>query len=177
MAESDSLDQFRLKIYQTYQYYVDKTTTRVVQRWVALGVLVLMYVVRVCLLRGFYVVSYGLGIYNLNLFIGFLTPASDPSLEGPELPTRADEEFRPFARRLPEFKFWFSCFQSFVIGLILTLFPVFDVPVFWPVLLLYWVFLFLVTMKRQIRHMIKYRYLPFSWGKTTYAAKPEQPAK
>lgn len=42
---------------------------------------------------------------------------------------------------------------------------VFDVPVFWPILLLYWLMLLFVTMKRQIRHMIKHRYLPFTWGK------------
>lgn len=47
----------------------------------------------------------------------------------------------------------------------MTLLPMFDVPVFWPILLLYWLLLFAVTMKRQIKHMIKYRYLPFSTGK------------
>lgn len=47
----------------------------------------------------------------------------------------------------------------------MTFFSVFDVPVFWPILLLYWCVLFFVTMKRQIRHMIKYRYIPFSFGK------------
>ena len=26
--------------------------------------------------------------------------------DGPSLPTKANEEFRPFMRRLPEFKFW-----------------------------------------------------------------------
>ena len=26
--------------------------------------------------------------------------------EGPTLPTNSDDEFRPFIRRLPEFKFW-----------------------------------------------------------------------
>ena len=80
-----------------------------------------------------------------------------------------------------------------------TFFPVFDVPVFWPILLLYWCagrgccaslasssepeppladlarpppwclpcrfVLFFVTMKRQILHMIKHRYVPFSFGK------------
>lgn len=29
----------------------------------------------------------------------------------------------------------------------------------------YWFILFFVTMKRQIMHMIKYRYVPFSFGK------------
>lgn len=57
------------------------------------------------------------GIYLLNLFLAFLTPKIDPSLEmdtqeneleeGPSLPTKADEEFKPFIRRLPEFKFWY----------------------------------------------------------------------
>jgi hypothetical protein len=47
----------------------------------------------------------------------------------------------------------------------MTLFTMFDVPVFWPILLLYWLLLFTVTMKRQIKHMIKYRYLPFTTGK------------
>ena len=47
----------------------------------------------------------------LNLFLLFLTPKIDPSLEEEEqeatgLPTQADQEFRPFIRRLPEFKFW-----------------------------------------------------------------------
>jgi hypothetical protein len=55
--------------------------------------------------------SYALGIYLLNMFLAFLTPKFDPSIqededEGPSLPTRNDQEFRPFIRRLPEFKFW-----------------------------------------------------------------------
>jgi hypothetical protein len=45
------------------------------------------------------------------------------------------------------------------------------VPVFWPILLLYWIVLFVLTMKRQIRHMIKYRYVPFSLGKQRYTGK------
>jgi hypothetical protein len=47
----------------------------------------------------------------------------------------------------------------------MTLLPMFDVPVFWPILLLYWLLLFTVTMKRQIKHMIKYKYLPLTTGK------------
>ena len=55
---------------------------------------------------GFYIVTYALGIYNLNLLLGFLTPQVDPELEGPTLPSKKEDEFRPFVRRLPEFKFW-----------------------------------------------------------------------
>ena len=59
----------------------------------------------------------------------------------------------------------FSAFKALATGFCLTFFPVFDVPVFWPILLMYFLVLFFVTMKRQIKHMIKYRYIPFSFGK------------
>lgn len=55
----------------------------------------------------------------------------------------------------------------------MTFFPMFDLPVFWPVLLLYWIMLFTVTMKKQIKHMIKYKYVPFSLGKTRYKGRDE----
>ncbi|MFS8002144.1 putative retrieval of early ER protein Rer1 [Helianthus anomalus] len=54
--------------------------------------------------------SYALGIYILNLLIRFLSPQVDPEFQdlsdGPFLPNRSSDEFRPFVRRLPEFKFW-----------------------------------------------------------------------
>ena len=64
----------------------------------------------------------GYAIYLLNLFLAFLQPKFDPSLEDDlaadeveeggatadttTLPTAADDEFRPFVRRLPEWDFW-----------------------------------------------------------------------
>lgn len=69
---------------------------------------------------------------------------------GPSLPTRANEEFRPFIRRLPEFKFWYSVVKSTLLSIFLTFFQFFDVPVFWPILVLYFIVLFCITMKRQI---------------------------
>lgn len=59
--------------------------------------------------------------------------------------------------------------QSVLIGLFMTFFSIFDVPVFWPILVLYFFVLFYVTMKRQITHMIKHKYVPWSFGKTTYS--------
>ena len=55
--------------------------------------------------------------------------------------------------------------KAFLVAFVLTFLPMFDVPVFWPILLVYWLTLFVLTMKRQIRHMIKYKYVPFSFGK------------
>jgi hypothetical protein len=78
---------------------------------------------------------------------------------------------RPFARRLPEFKFWYSLTRSVVMAFFMTFFEIFDVPVFWPILLMYFFILFFVTMKRQINHMVKHRYVPWSFGKKKYAGK------
>ena len=55
-----------------------------------------------------------------------------------------------------------------IVAFSMTFFPVFDVPVFWPILLMYFIMLFTMTMKQQLRHMIKHKYVPFSWGKQTY---------
>jgi hypothetical protein len=102
-------------------------------------------------------VAYSLGIYLLNLFLAFLQPKFDPSNEAIDnemedgsaggLPTKQDEEFRPFIRRLPEFKFWYSATRAITIGFVCTWFSIFDVPVFWPVLVVYWLILFALTSK------------------------------
>lgn len=56
---------------------------------------------------------------------------------------------------------------------IMTFFSLFDVPVFWPILLCYWIVLFVLTMRRQITHMIKYKYIPFNLGKQVTAVAIE----
>lgn len=144
-----------------------------------------------------HLVCYSLGIYLLNLFLAFLQPKFDPSLtqdEGiedgdssqPTLPTKQDEEFRPFIRRLPEFKFWHSSTRAIAVAFFCSWWGLFNVPVFWPVLVIYCkpryhfkkgtclteslsvIILFSLTMRRQIQHMIKYRYVPFTFGKAKY---------
>ncbi|XP_072968906.1 protein RER1A-like [Typha angustifolia] len=160
-----------------YQHFLDKATPHVLRRWVGFSLVAFAYLLRVWLVQGFYIVTYALAIYVLNLFIAFLSPQVDPEMQeildgsGPSLPTRSSDEFRPFVRRLPEFKFWYSITRAFCIAFILTFFSVFDVPVFWPILLFYWMVLFTVTMKRQILHMVKHRYVPFSLGKQRYTGK------
>lgn len=59
----------------------------------------------------------------------------------------------------------YSSCKAFCLGFCTTFFSAFDIPVFWPILVAYWLVLFFLTMKRQIKHMIKHRYLPFSTGK------------
>uniref|UniRef100_H2YYQ9 Protein RER1 n=1 Tax=Ciona savignyi TaxID=51511 RepID=H2YYQ9_CIOSA len=170
----------RTKLTRLYQTWLDKTVPFVIPRWAATLVSYVLYFIRIYIIQGWYVVTYALAIYHLNLFIAFLSPKVDPSIyqddsddEGPQLPTGSAEEFRPFIRRLPEFKFWYSGTKAIVIAFICTLFTAFNIPVFWPILVMYFIILFGVTMKRQIKHMIKYRYLPFTHGKTKYKGKDD----
>ncbi len=79
--------------------------------------------------------------------------------DGPVLPSSrdGDGEFRPFSRKLPEFKFWQSGAKAVWISICCTFFKVLDLPVFWPILLMYFFVLVIVTMKDRVRHMIKYK--------------------
>jgi hypothetical protein len=135
------------------------------------------YFVRVFAAGGWYIVTYTLGIYLLNLLLAFLSPKFDPAGEeegasdgladvatgganSPSLlPTAGNQEFRPFIRRLPEFKFWYFSTRAFTIAFVCAWIKAFDVPAFWPILLVYWIMLFALTMRRQILHMIKHKYV------------------
>uniref|UniRef100_A0A8V0ZCA9 Protein RER1 n=1 Tax=Gallus gallus TaxID=9031 RepID=A0A8V0ZCA9_CHICK len=189
MSEGDSIGEsvhgkpsvvyrFFTRLGQIYQSWLDKSTPYTAVRWIVTLGLSFIYMIRVYLLQGWYIVTYALGIYHLNLFIAFLSPKVDPSLmedsdDGPSLPTRQNEEFRPFIRRLPEFKFWHSATKGILVAMACTFFEAFNVPVFWPILVMYFIMLFCITMKRQIKHMIKYRYIPFTHGKRKYKGKED----
>lgn len=175
-----------------YNKYLDSTVPHIGARWIAFGALLAVFLIRVILAQGWYVVCYALGIYLLNLFLLFLQPKFDPSLEqelqnenieegggdsssaaaGPSSAGGAgdydDGEFRPFIRRLPEFKFWYNAIRATIASLFISLFEIFDIPVFWPILLIYFILLFILTMRRQLQHMMKYKYLPFDLGKAKY---------
>lgn len=110
--KSSSLSEYTHTLSRRYQHILDKSTPHVLHRWIGFSVVVFIYALRVYFVQGFYIVTYGLGIYILQLFLAFLSPQVDPELQdGPSLPTRGSEEFRPFVRRLPEFKFWSVSFQ------------------------------------------------------------------
>eukprot|EP01085_Mycamoeba_gemmipara_P001323 Mycagemm_TRINITY_DN10329_c7_g4::TRINITY_DN10329_c7_g4_i1::g.1323::m.1323 type:complete len:199 gc:universal TRINITY_DN10329_c7_g4_i1:197-793(+) len=163
--------RYRGLIYHHYRQFLDASTPHIGARWAGTAVIGFLYVLRVYSLSGWHIVSYALGIYFLNLLIGFLAPAHDPEFDGGALPLKGDDEFRPFVRRLPEFKFWHATTRAFVIAIICTFFSFLNIPVFWPILLIYFLALFFVTMRKQIRHMIQFKYVPFTTGKKRYRGK------
>jgi len=183
--DSSSEENAISRLYGRYSFHsqriLDKLTPYHAVRWAFNVFLLFVFMYRVVSLQGFYIIAYVLGIFLLNQFILFLTPVViedlDDDEDEPHLPTKSDEEFRPFMRRLPEFKFWYTTYKSIIISILCTFFDIFDIPVFWPILVMYFITLFVVTMKRQIRHMIKHRYVPFSYGKVRYEGKGEPSPK
>ncbi|GAA5988855.1 hypothetical protein JCM11641_005044 [Rhodosporidiobolus odoratus] len=168
------------RLHQAYQAFLDRTTPFTLYRWGTTAGLFVLFVIRILWVQAYYIVAYALGIYLLNLFLAFITPKFDPALasdlaeteaeEGaPGLPTSQgdlqDGEFRPFIRRLPEFKFWYSATRAVFFSVTASFFRVFDVPVFWPILVMYFCILTFITLKRQVGHMRKYKYLPFDMGR------------
>jgi Rer1 family len=169
------LPRLKRGLQRQFQTYLDRSVPHTTGRWIVFALLLILYGFRVFMLQGFYIVTYGLGIYLLNHLIGFLSPLD----EDPSLPTAGgddDGEFRPFLRRLPEFVFWKKCCSAVCISFVMTFFSMFDIPVFWPILLVYFIVLFVLTMKRQIQHMIQHKYLPFNIGKKKYSKTASAPA-
>ena len=165
--------RFLMSLERVFTYYIDRTVLWMRARWIAFSVALALYLIRVSIVGGFYIITYALGIYLLNLLIGFLSPSVDPEeqdgLIDAALPQSGGDEFRPFTRKLPEFQFWYWGMRAVVLSIFATFFRFMDLPVFWPILLFYFVFLFIITMKQQILHMIKHRYVPWSTGnKSTY---------
>lgn len=116
-SPATAVSRWSFEVSRRYQHVLDKTVPHILHRWIACLVLVLIYAVRVYFVQGFYIITYGLGIYLLNLLMGFLSPQVDPEMQdGPSLPTRGSDEFRPFVRRLPEFKFWFAISLFIIVG-------------------------------------------------------------
>merc|ERR1712000_238307 len=127
-----------------HQRVLDDAVPHVGLRWIILVLCLGAYVMRIYHVvmyrpdtHGYHIVTYALGIYLLNLFVTFLQPRFDPALAEKEaaenddcsLPLKANEEFKPFIRRLPEFKFWVSAQRATVVCFTCTFFKVFDVPV------------------------------------------------
>ena len=176
-----SLDQksFFQKMDIYYNSIKDKIIIYKAQRWGVVAFLAVFYFIRMFRTKGYYALTYCIGIHFLNSFIGFISPLDDPEEDqlnngDSYLPQKNNEEFRPFQRKVKEYSFWSMMFWTFLIAIPMTFFEAFNIPVFWPLLLVYFILIFFLIMRRQIKHMIKYNYLPWDTGKKSYTRVPNQ---
>lgn len=159
-SASSPVTQYWQQYSMLFQHYLDKSTPHAAYRWIGTAILASIYILRVFYLQGFYIVSYGLGIYLLNLLIGFLSPLVDPQLEPSDsavLPTKGSDEFKPFIRRLPEFKFWLVISTLFVSSILCYSFIFLCI---WPVNYVTWLWAFIIcSLVVQLSWTERGRYL------------------
>ena len=136
----EKLEVLQMQAWQHYRKFVDDMGPYVWQRWASTGVFALLYLWRVGSLHGYYLVTYALGIFLLNQLMLFLSPKVDPvgeeSLPLP-LSNSLDDDFRPFVRALPEKEFWLRSTIALVFSMFCTFLPFLNIPVFWPILVIY----------------------------------------
>ena len=68
-----------------------------------------------------------------------------------------------------EMDFWKEMMSATTISAFLSLFQSTDIEIYWPLLLCYFIFMTGFLCRYKIEHMIRYRYIPFEFGKKSYA--------
>lgn len=133
---------------RVFNKLVEQSVPYTSYRWLAFTALLLAFVIRILLAQQWFLVTYTLGIYLLNMLLQFLQPKFDPAMagdglgndspvaaDGPQLPTTSSGgdggEFKPFIRKLPEYKFWYGATRATIMSLMCTLTQLTDIPVFW----------------------------------------------
>lgn len=66
---------------RAYRNLLDRSTPLTVQRWLFTAAVLFVFAGVVVIRQGWYIVCYALAIYLLNLFLAFLQPRFDPSLQ------------------------------------------------------------------------------------------------
>jgi Rer1 family len=174
-----------MKTQHLIQTYIDKSVMYRQERWIVLAAMLLLYVVKILRTGSHYLITYCLFLYLLHGFIGFCTPIDsdipDPldieeadSVHVPEDHIkRSADESKPFMRRLPEFEYWYLSIRAISASLLASLFDVFNIPVYTPILVVYFVILVWLTAIKIRKHMEKYRYNPFTSAKKIYRSVME----
>ena len=149
---------------------VDATVVHRGRRWAAFAAAVSLFLLRMLLLQGYFAVCYILAFYVLQNVILFLTPSALPSIQDEEeaeehvyeIPEdaleRGGDGDRPVVRKLGEFKLWKKLMGAAVLAFASTFVDLLDFPVFWPILLFYFVLVSASIYIKQRRHMQKYGY-------------------
>ena len=137
-------------------------------RWGTACALFAFFVLRVLFLRGFYAAAYIFGFYVMQNVIMFLTPSGIPTIQDeenaevayeiPEHCAPGGDGSKPVVRKMGEFMLWKKLTLGLVAVVACTFFPMLDFPVFWPLLLVYFVFIVLSIGFKQYRHMKRYGY-------------------
>lgn len=153
------------------RHAIDKLAVHRRMRWGAFALVFTAFSYRMVSLDGYYAAMYLLGFYIIQNLIQYITPSELPTIQEeeemgaavydiPESVTvnRSDDNSKPILRKLGEFKLWKKIFLAASICFLATFVEALDVPVFWPILLFYFLFVLVSVVARQYQHMRRYGY-------------------
>ena len=171
--------KLEIKLRQAYQRISDRIVPFRAIRWIVFTLFMILFYIRVIyVLQGFFVVAYGVSIHMIYLLVLMITPLSDPEDHvdpGGLLPTagsrRGTEDVKAWTPKGLEFKVWRSVLKVLLVGYGCTLFGVFDIPVFWPILVMYFLVLFVTLIGGRVQDMVSKKYVPWTTNKPKYVSK------
>ena len=159
------------QIWKIYLRKIDKYIFYIKTRWTLSFLGLCFYIYRISILGGFHVISYIMGLYILHLGVQFFQPLGLPSIDDDiidnevyeDLPISGqtpsnNDDFKPLIRSVSEFKFWQNVSFCVGIAIVCTYFKMLDLPVFWPFLLVYFIVLLLLTVRKMLLHMNHFNY-------------------
>lgn len=155
-----------------FKRLLDLSVPRYRERWALALVLLLLYVLRLWRVGGFYLVSYFAAFYLLRCGLMLITPSGPVE----ELPSTRGDEVRPFVAEKQEFGVWKSVCITFLVSIVATFFPFLDIPAYWPILLFYILFLVVFSVGAQISRMLRYNYVPWNTGKKKFVNRAQSTA-
>ena len=176
-ARGNKVAQYQAKALILLQRFEDMAVPFRVPRWAGFFAFLGLYFLRIYFLGGYYIVTYGLCIHLVYLLALMVTPIAEPEqpdADGPSLGSTSDGEFKPFIPKLQEFKVWRNMMRAVFIAFSMTLFSIFDIPAYWPILVIYFLVLFVSQFWSRVEHMLKHKYVPWQRNKPKYVPKDDK---
>lgn len=145
-------------------------------RWLITAALCLFYFERSYGMN-YYIVTYLIGFYVLQLIVKYVTPkgldqdeneeedyeeqsiSTDSSISfQPYLTDCRADESRPITPSMSEMQVWERLTYAFTMGTICTCFKLLEIDVFWPMLVVYFLLLAAYTIRKVFKQMVKHNY-------------------
>ena len=151
-------DTYLSRIYHGYRAYVesylDKLKPFRFSRWSCALILIIAFAYRIVMLRSFYLVAYVYIIIVLNQLSLYLKSDDLNANNSVDiLPLKSDDQFQAVPLFI-EINCWYTMFLWALISIACTFCDILNVPVYWPILLAYVIFLFVFTLIQHVRRKL-----------------------
>eukprot|EP00758_Cryptobia_borreli_P003407 Tbor_TRINITY_DN3726_c0_g1::TRINITY_DN3726_c0_g1_i2::g.2452::m.2452 len=166
--------EFQKKFNILWQQMMDRIVPFAAPRWVIFTLFFILFCVRIYVLDAFYIVAYGVCVHLLYYLVLAITPNDPDALNKDMMLPESEREHKPFVPKVMEFVVWKNMLKVLFIGFFLTFISFIDIPVFTPILVLYFLVLFGLQVGSRVSHMIKHKYVPWNSPKTKYVSKSDR---